>query len=224
MPRDWAAADTTHHEAVTVTNGLPPAAPGAGVWNMHTREGHYHRADVAAGKIRYHRADLSLPPFDIEVDATAGGSDSEPRMSASGMDRIHLLFTRGSGVMLIWSDDDGATWSDPMALFDAGKHPANAATDVGTVIHAAFIPGSGATGTIQGIEEIAPEQYSDPWTFVDDSGTAIAPDDDSFSFSLAKEGAARWLLVATFGGTIQELVSTDDCRSWTYLGSTVIGP
>jgi len=185
-------------------------ALGRGVWNMHDRVGGYHRADVsAAGAIRYHRSDLSLPPFAIEVDATTGTADSEPRMSMSGIDRILLLFSRDPDVMLTWSDDDGATWSDPMALFTGGKHPANAPTDIGTVIHAALVGGQ-----IQAKEEFAPEQWSAPWTFVDASGTALAIDDDSFSFTLAKEGAARHVLVATAGGNVSEWVSADDARTW----------
>lgn len=228
----WLSGDITPTDPAGYWSVLnPPAAPvryviaildryqsfyvavarrGLGVWNMHDRLGAYHRANVDAGKIQYKRSDTSTPPFVLEVDATAGPNDSQPRMAASGIERVELLFVRGSDVLLTWSDDDGATWNDPMTLFAGGTHPANAATDVGTVIHAAYV-----SGHIQAKEEIAPEQFSDPWTFVDNTGAVIEVDDDSFSFSLAKEGAARYVLVVSQVGDAAEYESADDCRTWT---------
>lgn len=190
------------------------SSPGdlIGPENLHDRVGAYHTVAVeSSGTMRYRRSDIATPPFSLSVALIFGASPSLCLATWGGADYLSLAYFNATGIDRILSSDDGKTWGTPVSLAATGQHPRSAATDIGTVIHAWW----DASGVIMAVEEYAPAQFTASWTFVDSTATALVIDDASFSISQAKEGAARWLLVAISGGAVVHWVSSDDCRTWT---------
>lgn len=188
---------------------------------MHDRVGQYHRADVLNGGIRYQRADGYKPPFVVTTMVTPTGSgDTEPKMAADILDRVHLLWSHALGgdafdTYHAFTDDDGRTWSNPDVPFPSTKHPDIVANDAHGMLIFAWDP---ATGHVFGNEILVigpPPVYAGQWILATGGGSPLVLDDDCFRISRSPTVQTAYMLTGVVGGDTADYVSDgDDCRTW----------
>jgi hypothetical protein len=169
---------------------------GFGPTNIVLPLGTYLRAHIDAGNIIVKRAEI-LPPFTMTATALGDGSAADPVFFYDTHWRPHLLVTRGADVHELYSDDDGETWSTPVAVIAGGKYP-DAIPDPlsGTILRAALV-GANIKGTLQ---EAGAATAGALFTFVDDSGNPLNCADDKFSLAWGRDGSERLLLTVTISG------------------------
>ena len=210
--------------------------------NLETEGGQYFRGGAKHG-IRVWRTDKPIPirasglvSYDLANVAATGtgydqsnaGRDSEPSFASDWRGRFHCVFMRRTGCSPTYayaayetfSDDDGATWSISVMAFSGGKHPVIRTGNDGTLIRAAFVPNADPStgGTIQTTFQAAGDASpTSPVTLTDQTGATITTVDDTFSLTHARDGAARWVLIATPFGATQpaEWWSADECQTFT---------
>jgi hypothetical protein len=182
-----------------------------GVANIVLPLGTYLRAHTDSGNILVDRAEI-LPPFTMTATAIGDGTASDPVFFWDRYWRPHLLVTRGADVYELYSDDDGETWSAPVAAITGGKYP-DATVDplAGTILRAAVV-GSNIKGTLQ---EAGAASAGSLFTFMDQTGAALVVADDRFSLSWGRDGSERLLLSVTISG---EAAPSDwygaDAQTW----------
>jgi len=173
-------------------------------------------AYAGSAGIRYRRSDYYVPPFAMDVDATADSADQTPAIAEDWRHRLWLMLERRGDVYECYSDDDGATWSDPTLVFEEAGVPRNL-VDPGTGAHyrAALQADNTITATIQYPGDLTP---SSAFTLQVDDGAGnlvdLEIDGDGFDVSVARDGSRRWLLTALQGGTQVDFESWDDGRTF----------
>ncbi len=177
-----------------------------GVWNLQSRQGHYHAAgDTTGTGIDFHRADDTVPPFVLDVMATGNAADHAPRFVQDWSGRLLLVFLSGADALEVFSDDDGATWSDPTTVF-TGATQVTIAEDrhTGLVLRAGLVSG----------EVLVTRQYPGDTTPGVELSTGVMLDDVGFHLQCATEGPLRWLLIGVASGAVVHFASADDGETW----------
>jgi len=205
-----------------------PATDQAGEnpWCFHERHDHYHRASTDSGNVWYRQVarGFPVPGFDIVAQVTSSGDDSHPRMAVDPLtQRMHLVFVREDPastfvLYLATSDDDGKTWSTPVATITDGRYPTVACSIDGTVVIAAFkyLSGSSGPGKVYtSVRKLGDTAFSTP-TAVTDGSSDIEFAEDTFHVSQAFDGPHTWVLAARPSGSsdVREYRSYDDCATF----------
>jgi hypothetical protein len=184
--------------------------------NFENRFGSYYEVFIRSGNVWFRRAYTASPPFAWEVAVTSDGAATYPWAYLLPWRRIVLLYVEGGGVLVTYSDDEGQSWSAPVASIAGGTKPFGAVSPFdGTELIAAFIV---ASGKIQAYRRYAgAPDYGTPFFFKDDAGVDLLFEDDTFSFAWGFEGPARLLMhchIDTEAGTAT-FWSSDDGQTWT---------
>ncbi len=173
-----------------------PVDTSHSAWCCYDAEGRLHAfsALTTGGKtfIRHRRANLILPPFQLDHLISDGPGDGEPRAVFSGDGRGHMVFTRGLNVVYSTTDDDGDTWSDPVIMITGAKHPTINVGHDGEILAGAYQSGFFTTRIKQrGAVDFEAEL---PHLFSNLAGTQTAfMADDTFHFAPAPDAAGTWL-------------------------------
>lgn len=201
----------TSHLGVIVTQGPSALYPR----NYEHKFGSYYETFVKNGDVRFRRSFYASPPFAWEVVVTATTGCSYPWAYVLPWRRIVLQFVRAGSVEVSYSDDEGETWSTPVAGITGGTKPFGAVSPFdGTELQSAFVT---ASGKIQALRRYAgAAAYETPFFFKDNAGVDLLFEDDTHSYHWAYEGPAR--LIGHFHiqgeGATSTWWSADESETW----------
>jgi hypothetical protein len=219
--RLWGAPECTYAAQATLasvfTTNTYAYSGGMGLFSLVADEGDYQRARVDAGRVRYRRAHLAGFGDAVNVLATAGPTDRQPRMAQEPGGPVHLTFRRGANVMRQRSWDGGRTWEDPTVAFEGGRHGTVSCGFDGMLVFAAYVGGE-LHGRTQPAGAIVPVET---FVFLDSEGNPLEPASDTFHLAQSMEGSHAWLLHVRIAGEddTSDWVSQDGCRTWERLGA-----
>lgn len=210
---DWSALHEGHWLIhwwgfETVSDAIP------GAWVLITRAGQGHIAYSDETGIRYQRSDHPTGTLGAEIAVTDLAGDVEPRMVEvlHERGRIRLVFAyEGADTYQTWSDDNGATWSDPVSLIAGGIHPDilyDPASQM--ILYAAYVSGE-LKGRLQGPGSATP---GTTFTFVDSASVPLPVDDAYFHIAPSATNTNVWVLVLIDGGEMKRYQSTDKAKTW----------
>lgn len=179
--------------------------------------GTYYELHITDGDVHFRRSTYPTPPMVSLVAATSSGDASYPWAYLLPWRRIVLLYTKaGADIYVTFSDDEGETFETPALMISGGTKPYGAVCPfTGTELIAAYIA---ASGKIQALRRYAgAAAYETPFFLKDDGGVDLLFEDDTFSFWVAYEGSARWILhcVIQSEGSTSTWHSGDDGETWT---------
>ena len=191
---------------------------------LHSSTGCLCLASVGnVGQIRFRRDHYAAPvAWILDADVTSGPLDSQPALFLYPSGRIGLLFTRSGATRDVWecySDDDGATWSEPAMSFSNASYPGADIDFAGGVLRAAICE-SGAgyvlKATYQAPGDVA---ASSPFALQRWTGSAMVDmrvERRGFSLKSAPEGGGALILACILEGDTSDtiLVSRDFGATW----------
>lgn len=190
--------------------------------NWQDQWGGFHRVETevvpdtepAERRIRYHRADLTRPPFDTEVYATPGPNDDYARVFVEpGRERTWIIYEDGTGAREVYSDDDGETWSSPAMAITGGSRPTATVGSDGTIYRCAYVAGF-VQFTRQNVGDPTPVLL--PSVAIDETEAAIQVEQDTIGLAEAHEASAALTMSIVVLGEdeVSDWRSFDDGESW----------
>ena len=191
---------------------LPPDPDPVGdeqPFNLRSHFGWYYRAFISSGLPKVSRARARpQPPFDQTSTVHGTATAARPVLAEDGRERLWCLWERDTTVYAASSDDDAATWADPVSLFTGGKHPIVRQDPVsGALLAAAFV-----SPNIQTRIRYPGQSDFQAAATLEEAAGAIAVEDEAFGMEWMGDGQGRVVFAARRSGetAITEFVSFDD--------------
>ena len=194
-------------------------------WNYHLRQNHYHRAITDQGDVWHRQVNWGYPAsgFDVSAQVTTSGADSHPRMAVDPLtQRMYETFVRDATstttLYVSTSDDEGSSWTTPVATISDAKYgTVNSSLD-GTLVIAGFKYVSGTSGPghiLTAVKKLGETAFPTA-TAVTDGSATLTFSDDTFHISQAFDGPQTWVLTARPSGSndVREYRSFDDCATF----------
>ncbi len=191
-------------------------------------DGMYYRTDILSDDtVRLQRAQFNTPPFEMDSQPTTTTTCTHPRAFKDFTTKtLYVVYTRENPVGTIrvntvYSNDDGETWSSPVAAFTGNaKYGTGNCSVNGEVVVAAFKPNAGTSGPgkiavrLQRSGEVA---FAAEFFVKNSVGSDITFADDTFHIFPVQDGGRGWILVAKMDGDSapSEWYATDDLATWT---------